>query len=81
LEVGRTEWIALNGGGILPKYKGVGGNALLYAEMEKTINSRFEQFNLGELCQVAETATEMRADLINIGGKPYKNHRVYVRSI
>jgi hypothetical protein len=81
LEVGRTEWLALNGGGILPKYKGVGGNALLYGEMEKTINSRFEQFNSGELCQVAETATEMRADLINLGGKPYKNHRVYVRSI
>jgi hypothetical protein len=81
LEVNRTEWIALNGAGILPEFKGLGGNVLLYTEMEKTLNSRRQQFHWGELCQVAETAVEMRADLINIGGKPYKNHRVYVRSL
>jgi hypothetical protein len=81
LEVGRTQWLALNGGGILPEYKGIGGNALLYTEMEKTINGRFQQFQWGELCQVAETAVEMRSDLANIGGRAYKNHRVFVRSI
>jgi hypothetical protein len=81
LEVNRTDWISLNGAGILPEFKGLGGNVLLYTEMEKTLNSRRQQFKWGELCQVAETAVEMRADLINIGGKPYKNHRVYVRAI
>jgi hypothetical protein len=81
LEVNRTDWVALNGAGILPEFKGLGGNVLLYTEMEKTINSRHQQFKWGELCQVAETAREMRADLVNIGGKPYKNHRVYVRPI
>jgi hypothetical protein len=80
-EVPRTEWLALNGGGILPEFKGIGGNALMYSEMEKTINSHFQQFNFGELCQVAETATEMRSDLANVGGRAYKNHRVFVRSI
>jgi hypothetical protein len=80
-EVNRTEWIALNGAGILPEFKGLGGNVLLYTEMEKTLNSRRQQFKWGELCQVAETAVEMRADLTNIGGRPYKNHRVYVRTI
>jgi hypothetical protein len=81
LEARRTDWLALNGGGILPQFKGLGGNVLLYTEMEKTLNSRMQQFKFGELCQVAETAKEMRADLINMGGKPYKNHRVYFREI
>jgi hypothetical protein len=80
-EVNRTDWIALNGAGILPEFKGLGGNVLLYTEMEKTLNSRRQQFKWGELCQVAETAVEMRSDLVNIGGKPYKNHRVYVRAL
>ena len=31
----------------------------------------------GELTQVAESATQMRKDLINLGVKPYKNHRIY----
>jgi hypothetical protein len=80
-EVSRTEWLALNGGGILPEFKGVGGNALMYSEMEKTINSHFRQFNYGELCQVAETAKEMRSDLANLGGAFHKNHRVFIRKI
>jgi hypothetical protein len=80
-EVSRTEWLALNGGGILPKFKGVGGNALMYSEMEKTINSHYRQFRYGELCQVAETAKEMRSDLANLGGAFHKNHRVYIRKI
>jgi hypothetical protein len=80
-EANRTGWLALNGAGILPEYKGVGGHVLLYAEMEKIINKRQKQIQFGELCQVAETAKEMRADLENLGGKPYKNHRVYIRSI
>jgi hypothetical protein len=80
-EAKRTKWLALNGGGILPEFKGIGGNALMYSEMEKTINGRVQQFEFGELCQVAETAVEMRSDLANIGGRAYKNHRVFIRSI
>jgi hypothetical protein len=81
LESKRADWLALNGAGILPEYKGLGGNVLLYTEMEKALNSRMQQFLFGEMCQVAETTKEMRADLISMGGKPHKNHRVYVREI
>ena len=78
-EMKRTKWVSLNGAGILPEYHGRGGNALLYAEMDKTIKEfGFEHF---ELTQVAETAVQMRKDLINVGGKPYKNHRVYFKHI
>lgn len=79
LEMRRTDWVSLNGAGILPGFQGLGGNALLYAEMENTV--RDFGFEHAELTQVAETAVQMRKDLENVGAKPYKNHRVYIRDI
>ncbi len=79
LEMRRTRWVALNGAGILPEFQGHGGNALLYSEMEKTI--REFGFLHADLTQVAETAVNMRRDLENVGGKAYKNHRVYHRAL
>ncbi|OGO59621.1 MAG: hypothetical protein A2029_11050 [Chloroflexi bacterium RBG_19FT_COMBO_47_9] len=79
LELRRTKWVAMNGVGVLPEYKGRGGNALLYIEMEKTLQDY--QYVHADLTQVAETAVEMRHDLENIGGKAYKNHRVYRKKI
>ncbi len=81
LELRRTDWIALNGAGILPEFQGRGGNALLYSEMEKTVRNKDFHFVHGDLTQVAESAVQMRNDLVNLGGKPYKNHRVYRRKI
>lgn len=79
LEFRRTKWVALNGAGILPAFQGRGGNALLYSEMEKTV--RQAGFRHADLTQVAETAVQMRHDLVNLGGVPYKNHRVFVRDL
>ncbi|NLG97893.1 MAG: hypothetical protein GX491_11075 [Chloroflexi bacterium] len=79
LEMRRTKWISLNGAGVLPEFHGRGGNALLYYEMEKTIHDF--NFQHAELTQVAETAVQMRKDLITAGGTPYKNHRVYRRQV
>jgi len=79
LEMRRTKWIALNGAGILPEFQGLGGTALLQVEMEKTV--REFGFEHAELTQVAETAVQMRRELENIGGQPYKNHRVYIRHL
>jgi hypothetical protein len=75
LELRRTKWIAMNGAGVLPEEQGLGGNALLYNEVEKTLHDF--TFTDADLTQVAETAVQMRSDLINLGGIPYKNHRVY----
>lgn len=80
LDMRRTNWISLNGVGIVPEFQGLGGNALLYSEMAKTVLSDFD-FVHAELTQVAESAVQMRHDLINLGAKPYKNHRVYSRKI
>ena len=81
LEMGRTNWVAVNGMGIIPEYTGRGGNALMYSEMEKTVRHEGFKFMHVDMTQVAETAVEMRSDLINLGGKPYKNHRVYRKKL
>jgi hypothetical protein len=78
-ETGRTEWVAMNGAGILPEHQGHGGNALLYTEMERTI--RESRYNYADLPQVAETAVQMRHDLTRLGAVPYKTHRIYARQL
>jgi hypothetical protein len=74
-----TRGLSGNGAGILPEFQGIGGNALLYAEMERTLQEF--HFDWYELTQVAETAVQMRRDLESIGGEPYKNHRVYRKAL
>ena len=74
-----TKWISLNGAGVLPEFHGRGGNALMYAEMGKTLKDN--HYIHGELTQVANTAVQMRQDMIKAGGQPYKNHRVYHKDI
>ena len=79
IDLKKTKWVAINGAGVLPEFHGRGGIALLYDEMEKTIGDF--GFVHGEMTQVAETAVQMRKDLINLGGQPYKNHRVYHKKL
>jgi hypothetical protein len=80
LEMKRTTTVAGNGMGILPEFQGKGGNALLYYEMGQTVFS-FNQFQHVEMTQVAETTQQMRADLKNLNGVEYKNHRVFRKVI
>jgi len=80
IEMKRTKTVSGNGMGVLPEFQGTGGNALLYYEMGKTVLD-FKQFQFVEMTQVAETTKQMRADLKNLNGVEYKNHRVYHKSI
>jgi hypothetical protein len=80
LEMKRTKTVSGNGMGILPEFQGKGGNALLYYEMGNTVFG-FNQFEHIEMTQVAETTRQMRADLKNLNGVEYKNHRVYRKVI
>ncbi|MDZ4158692.1 MAG: hypothetical protein U1B80_02785, partial [Anaerolineaceae bacterium] len=79
LEMRRTKWISLNGAGVLPEYQGRGGNALLYTEMEKTLRS--SHFEHAEQTQMADTAVQVRRDMVNIGAKIYKVHRIFHKTI
>ena len=80
LALKRTDTVSVNGMGILPEFQGHGGNAILYAEMGRTLFS-FKQFTHVEMTQVAETTEQMRADLKNLNGVEYKNNRVYRRNV
>ena len=66
--------------GVLPEFQGTGGNALLYYELGKTVLDNYD-YKFVEMTQVAETTHQMRADLKNLNGVEYKNHRVYRRVI
>lgn len=74
-ETKKTDTVSVNGMGVMEEYHGRGGNALLYYEMEKTVKS--QHFKYAEFTQVAESAEQMRKDLITLGGAEVKNHRVY----
>lgn len=38
IELHRTDWININGAGLLPEYRGSGGTAILYSEMFKSVS-------------------------------------------
>ncbi|HEX7555688.1 MAG TPA: hypothetical protein VF338_03610 [Leptolinea sp.] len=80
LEMKRTKTVSGNGMGVLPEFQGTGGNALLYYELGKTILDIYD-FKFVEMTQVAETTKQMRADLKNLNGVEYKNHRVFRKEI
>ena len=79
LERRRTPWINNNGMGILEEYRGLGGNAILYYELDKTLQDT--RFQHADLVQMADFVENMIADVTTLGAKPYKVHRVYRRSL
>jgi hypothetical protein len=80
IEMKRTKTVSGNGMGVLPEFQGTGGNALLYYELGKTVLDNYN-FKFVEMTQVAETTKQMRADLKNLNGVEYKNHRVFRKFI
>jgi hypothetical protein len=77
LEVRRTEWVTFNGVGVIPAYQGTGVNAVLYAELAKTVKSDRFNFQHGDAVQVAETNRNSLGDGNAVGVEWYKTHRVY----
>jgi hypothetical protein len=79
LEKRRTQSLIINGAGIRKEYRRMGGTALLYSELERTAQGR--AWRDVDLTQVAETTELMLRDLETLGGRIYKTHRVYRRSV
>jgi hypothetical protein len=67
--------LLLNGMGILPRYQRLGGNALLYHELEKTAAGG--AFRRAELVQVSERTELMLRDIQTLGARVIKVHRMY----
>jgi len=70
-----TKKVLFNGMGILPEYQRLGGNALLYHELAKTVRSR--NFIEAEIVQIAESTEMMLKDIQNLGSKINKIHRIF----
>lgn len=78
-ELKRTEWVNVNGAGIIEKYRGLGGTALLFSEMAKSIHQG--NFKHADLVQIGVENSNMQRELRGLGVDFYKAHRVYERSL
>lgn len=72
----RTHWIDLNGIGIIEDYQRLGGTAILYNEIYKSVMS-FDQYDYGELLQMREENINILLELANLEIEFHKIHRLY----
>jgi len=79
IEQRRTEWVNVNGAGIVPEHVGVGANTVLYTELAKTIYEF--GFKHADIVQVNEVNFASRSDMETIGVRWYKRHRSYRRAL
>ncbi|MBN1400191.1 MAG: hypothetical protein JXA74_05100 [Anaerolineae bacterium] len=75
----RTRWLNINGLGLLPEYQGLGANAVLYTEMQKSVVARGADY--ADVAQVAETNLKSMGEMQAIGVEWYKRHRIYRREL
>jgi hypothetical protein len=80
LELRHTDWININGAGLLPEYRGSGGTAILYSEIFKSVKES-GQFKHAELVQIGVENEAMQRDMENFGIDFYKKHRTYMRDL
>jgi hypothetical protein len=79
LELRRTAWLNINGAGLLEPYRGMGGTALLFSELYKTVQeSRFEHV---DVVQIGVENERMQNEMRKYGIQFYKKHRLYHKII
>jgi len=76
IELRRTRWINLNGAGLLEKYRGGGGTALLFAEMYKSVRAS-RHFLHADVVQIGAENDKMQREIAGLGIDFYKVHRMY----
>jgi hypothetical protein len=79
-ELRTTDRININGAGMIAEYRGLGGTAILYSEMFKSVteNPRYRQ---AEVVQIGMENERMQREMENFGVDFYKLHRTYQRSL
>ena len=78
-ELHKTKWVNINGAGIIEKYRGMGGTAILFSEMEKSF--RQGGFEHADLVQIGVDNERMQRELSSLGIDFYKTHRIYQREV
>ena len=79
-EMKRTDWLNINGAGLIPEYRGSGGTAILYSEMFKSVRES-GRFKHAEVVQIGVENEAMQRDLENFGIDFYKVHRTYSKEL
>jgi hypothetical protein len=79
-EFKRTDWLNINGAGLLPEYRGSGGTAILYSELFKSVVET-GQFRHAEVVQVGLENENMQREMEHFGIDFYKMHRTYIRAL
>ena len=78
-ELRRTSWVNINGAGIAEGYRGLGGTALLFSEMYKSV--REGGFRHADLVQIGSENLPMLRELRAFGVDFYKTHRLFRRGV
>ncbi len=79
VEMRRTPWLNINGAGIVEEHRGMGGTAILFSEMHKSIRSR--DFEHIEVVQIGADNQRMLRELRSLGIDFYKSHCLYSKTI
>ncbi|HEX7620736.1 MAG TPA: hypothetical protein VF359_06000 [Anaerolineales bacterium] len=79
-ELRTTDWININGAGMIEEYRGLGGTAILYSEMFKSVveNPRYHH---AEVVQIGLENEKMQREMENFGVDFYKTHRIYQKNL
>jgi hypothetical protein len=75
LELKRTHWMNLNGAGMIEKYRGLGGTAILFSEMFKSVVE--SPYRYADLVQIGLDNEKMQRELRDLGIDFYKSHCMY----
>jgi hypothetical protein len=79
-ELKKTDWININGAGLIEEYRGLGGTAILFSEMQKSVVES-GQFQHADIVQIGLENQKMQREMENFGVNFHKIHRVYERSL
>jgi GNAT superfamily N-acetyltransferase len=79
LELRRTKWININGAAIVERYRGLGGTAILFSEMQRSVLEG--GFQHADLVQVGVYNDPIQRELRGLGIEFYKRHRSYARNL
>jgi hypothetical protein len=79
-DMGRTNWVNLNGMGILPEYHGMGGTAILYAELYHSLRE-IPRFEHADIVQISEFNPKSLNELKRFGVEFYKTHHIYRKGL
>ena len=79
-ELRTTDWININGAGMIEEFRGSGGTAILYSELFKSVTEN-PRYRHAEVVQIGMENEKMQREMENFGVDFYKMHRTYQKEL